>query len=31
MAERFTWVPIYKEVARSLLEWQERQGSLLPS
>jgi 5-methylcytosine-specific restriction enzyme B len=29
MAEHFTWVPIYKEVARSLLDWQERQGELI--
>lgn len=29
MAERFTWVPIYQEVAHRLLEWQGRQGDLI--
>ncbi len=29
MADRFTWVPIYREIANQLLGWQERQRKLI--
>jgi len=29
MADKFTWIPVYREIAQRLLDWQDRQGELI--
>ena len=29
MADKFTWIPVYREIAQRLLDWQDRQGDLI--
>lgn len=29
MADKFTWIPVYREIAERLLDWEGRQGDLI--
>jgi 5-methylcytosine-specific restriction protein B len=29
MADKFTWIPVYREIAERLVGWQDRQGDLI--
>lgn len=29
MSESFTWVPLYREIAEKLLDWENRQSDLI--
>ena len=29
MADKFTWIPVYREIAQRLLDWEGRQGDLI--
>jgi len=29
MANDFTWIPIFQEIARQLVQWEGRQGELI--